>query len=130
MTPLFKFAGAMCVLACWLVAEEPGTVTWTGWFSDAKCATGRVAFGMFASTNPDCARQCIGAGAVPVFISEQAKALFEVKGYPALVDDLGYHMEVRATVDDAAKTITIQKTTRLGYDGAACSRPKKPAAKQ
>jgi hypothetical protein len=99
-------------------------VTWTGWFSDVKCASGRAASGVFTATNPDCARKCIQEGAAPVFISEQARAVFTVKDHVVL-DDLGYHVEIQATVDAAAKTISDLKVKRLEYEGAACGRPKK-----
>ena len=32
------------------------SVTWTGWFSDLKCASARAAGGLFTATNPECAR--------------------------------------------------------------------------
>ncbi|MGD0361180.1 MAG: hypothetical protein ABSC93_09950 [Bryobacteraceae bacterium] len=99
-------------------------VTWTGWFSDLKCASARAANGTFTSTNPECAKTCIKEGAAPAFISEQAKAVFTLKDSPSVIDQLGYHVEVQATVDDAARTITIRKIKQLGYDGAACQRRK------
>ena len=102
-------------------ADKP--VTWSGWFSDFQCASAHAAAGIFAATNPECSKTCIEKkGAAPVFVSEQAKAVFTVKGYPGLIDDLGYHVQVEGSVDEAAKTIKIAKVTRLGYDGAACSR--------
>jgi hypothetical protein len=128
-----RSAAAIGVLgAClaWSAPPAPHTVTWTGWFSETKCGPGKIAGGKLGPTNPQCSEHCIKEGAAPVFISEQAKALFEVKGGANVIDDLGYHLEVQGLVDDAAKTITIQKVTRLGFDGAACSRPKKTAAKQ
>jgi hypothetical protein len=104
---------------------EQKTVTWTGWFSDLKCATARAASGTFTATNPDCAKTCIESGAPPAFISEQAKAVYTVKDSPSIIEQLGFHVEVEATVDDPAHTIVIQKIKQLGYDGAACARPKK-----
>lgn len=101
------------------------SVTWTGWFSDLKCASARAVKGTFTATNPECARQCIEAGGAAVFISEQAKAIFQVKAYSAVAGDLGYQLEVQGTVDDAANTITIEKVTRLNYEVPACVRPKK-----
>jgi len=100
------------------------SVTWTGWFSDADCAAGRVASGKISATNPDCAKQCIEKGIAPVFISEQAKAMFTVKDRDVIAD-LGYHVEVQARLDEAAKTIEIQKVTQLGEAGVACARPRK-----
>jgi hypothetical protein len=99
-------------------------VTWTGWFSDMDCASGRAASGTFTATNPDCARKCIEKGAAAVFISEQAKALFTVKT-ASVIEELGYHVEVHGRVDETAKVIELEKVTRLGDAGVACARPKK-----
>jgi len=43
------------------VAQQPSTLT--GWFSDDKCATGRVKQGLIGPTNPVCAKQCLDSGA-------------------------------------------------------------------
>jgi hypothetical protein len=119
---------AICLMASTLTnisAAEPQTVTWTGWFSDSQCALARAASGTFTATNPDCAKRCIEKGAAPVFISEQAKAVFTVKDYPAVVGDLGYRVEVVGAFDEAAKTLSIKKVTRLSEAGPACALPRK-----
>jgi hypothetical protein len=102
-------------------------IVWTGWFSDSQCARTRTAEGTFRGINPICNKNCIQKGVAPVFISEQANAIFNVKDYPSVIEDLGYHLEITGTVtvDDAAKTVSIQNVRRLQYDGAACSRPRK-----
>jgi len=128
----FAYSLAICITASMLTtrsAAEPQTVTWTGWFSDSQCALARAASGIFTATNPDCARRCIEKGAAPVFISEQAKAVFTVKDYPGVIADLGYRLEVVATVDEAAKTLSIKKVTRVSEAGPACALPRKSAAK-
>ena len=58
-----------------------------------------------------------------VFISEQGKELLRVKDYAAAKDDLGYHVEITGTIDEASKSIAITAVKKLGYDGAACARP-------
>jgi hypothetical protein len=124
---------AVVVLAFAARADGPSvplkSVTWAGWFSDLDCASGRASGGVFTATNPECAKKCLQKGTPPVFISEQARAIFRVKDYPSVIADLGYHLEVQAAVDEAAKTISIQKVKRLAYEGASCQRPKKSAAK-
>ena len=60
-----------------------------------------------------------------MFVSEQAKALFTLKGNVEAVKYLGYHVTVEGQVDEAANTIEITKVTTLDYEGAACARPKK-----
>jgi hypothetical protein len=104
-------------------------VTWTGWFSDQGCASGRAASGTFTATNPDCAKSCIEKGARAVFISEQAKALLKVNGYAGVLDDLGWHLEIQGAVNAAGDEIEITNVKRLDYTGAACSRPKGAGAK-
>ena len=127
-----RFAATISLMSLTLAGvgrAEQKSVTWTGWFSDLKCASARAAAGTFTATNPDCARSCIEKGAAPVFISEQVSAVFRVKDYPAVIEDLGYHVEVQATVDEPATTIMIQKVKRLAYQGAACARRKEPSEK-
>ena len=93
-----------------------------------QCASSRAAGGTFAATNPDCSERCIKEGAPAAFISEQAKAVFTLKNFPSILDELGYHVEVQARVDESAKTIEILSVKQLGFDGAACARPKKKSA--
>jgi hypothetical protein len=101
------------------------TTTWTGWFSDKGCAAPRVARGQIGPNNPDCVKRCLADGAVAVFISEQAKALFEVRDHSSVNEDVGWHVEVTGVVDDTAKTIAVKSVKRLEYVGATCARPKK-----
>jgi hypothetical protein len=118
-------AVALPALAAAQGASEPATTTSTGWFSDKGCAKPRVERGLIGPTNPDCVKRCLNDGAVPVFISEQAKALFEVQGYPSIADDLGYRVEVTGIVDESAKTITVKSVKRLEAVPLMCGRPKK-----
>jgi hypothetical protein len=64
-----------------------------------------------------------------VFISEQAQAVFTVKDYPGVIGDLGFRVEVIADVDEAAKTASIKKVTRLSEVVLSCQRARKTAAK-
>jgi hypothetical protein len=122
------------IFAVWLAASMGGhaavvtdeaSVTWTGWFSDLGCAAPRVSRGDIGPNNTECVKRCIDDGATPVFISEQAKALFEVRAYPGLKDEVGYYVEVTGTVDEAAKTIAIESVKRLSKVAQMCARPKK-----
>jgi hypothetical protein len=88
----------------------------------------RAASGVFTPTNPACAKTCIEAGTPAVFISEQAKAVYRVKGYEGVVNDLGYHVEAHGYVDASSGWFTVQRVVRLEYEGASCARPKKKAA--
>jgi hypothetical protein len=106
-------------------ASAPKTTTSTGWFSDKGCAAPKVARGQIGSNNPDCVKRCLDEGAVPVFISEQAKAMFDVKDYATVTDDVGYRVEVTGIVDEEAKTITVKSVKRLEAVPIMCGRPKK-----
>ena len=106
-------------------ASEPKTTTSTGWFSDKGCATPRVARGETGPNNPVCVKRCLDEGAVPVFVSEQAKALFDVKDHATIKDDVGYRVEVTGIVDEEAKTITVKSVKRLEAVPVTCARPKK-----
>ena len=70
------------------------------------------------------ARKCIEKGSPVVFIAEQEKAIYVVKDYAAAKDDLGYKIEVTATVDDESKTIAVQSVKRLEAVSLSCSRAK------
>lgn len=108
-------------------APEPKTTTSTGWFSDKGCAAPKVARGQIGPNNPDCVKRCLDEGAVPVFISEQAKAMFDVKDYATVKDDVGYRVEVTGIVDEDAKTITVKSVKRLEAVPVTCARPQKKA---
>jgi hypothetical protein len=76
-----------------------------------------------------CVKKCLAEGAKPVFISEQAKALFEVLEYPSVRDDVGYRLEVTGVVDEKAQTIAVQSVKRLSEVVTACSEAEKKRGK-
>jgi len=104
---------------------EPKAVTWTGWFSDITCAKGRVETGEIGPNNTVCVKKCLDEGAAAVFISEQAKAMFEVKDYPTVKEDVGHHIELTGVVDEAAKTLSVTSVKRLSEVTNMCGVPKK-----
>ena len=117
----------LLALALTLAAHaETRLVTWTGKFSDAGCATPRAKAGVFAGVNPDCAKKCLEKGVAPVFIAEKEKLLVALKGYPSVIADLGYPVEVHGTYDPSANTLAVTKVTRIGdFEGPSCARPQK-----
>lgn len=116
---------ALPALASSAGADEK-VVTWTGWFSDKGCAAGLVARGDIRPNNPACIKECLDEGATAVFVSEEAKALFEVRDYASVKEDVGYHIELTGTVDRAGETISVRSVKRLAFTGAMCALPKKP----
>jgi hypothetical protein len=101
------------------------TTTWTGWFSDKGCAESRVKNGNIGPNGTECVKRCLNDGATPVFISEQAKAMYEVKDYPNVASDVGYHIELTGVVDEKAKTISVTAVKRLSEVVNTCALPRK-----
>ena len=87
--------------------------TWTGWFSDQGCAAAKVKSGDITPNGTACVKKCLGEGAAPVFVSEQAKNMYAVKDHGSLMADVGYRLEVTGIVDENAKTISIRSVKRL-----------------
>ena len=108
--------------------RETTTTTWTGWFSDKQCA--RV--------TPDeaprpsgtaCVKKCLADGSPAVFISEQAKAVYEVRDYPSVADSVGYYVEITGKVNEKAKTVSLTSVKRLSEVTAMCLLPEKVVKK-
>lgn len=103
--------------------RDTTTETWTGWFSDKGCA--RVRTGEAPRPNGTaCVKKCLGEGATPVFISEQAKAVYEVRDYPSVKEDVGYYVRITADVDQEAKSVSVKSVKRLLEVTPMCSLPK------
>jgi len=111
-------------------AASSAPVVLTGWISDINCAAPRVARGEFGPNGPECVKRCLLKGVKAVFVSEEAKAMYELTGYESAKDDVGYHLELTGVVDPAGKSIAVVSVKRLEYVGALCALPKKPAPKK
>jgi len=110
--------------------QEPKSVTLSGWFADERCVRARLTAAKLGPTNPDCSADCIRKGAAAVFLSE-GREIFTVQDYQGVIDDLGFHVEATGMLDRTARTFRVRSVRQLSWEGAACSRPKKPAtAKQ
>ena len=104
---------------------EPREEKWTGWFSDGRCARTPAADELVRPNGTACVKRCLGEGSTPVFLSEQANAIFEVRGHPTVSEDVGYRLEVIGLVDYQAKTVAVRSVTRLSEVTAMCLLPKK-----
>jgi hypothetical protein len=107
------------------VTIEPAVQTWTGWFSDKRCAREPKADEAVRPNGTECVNRCLLEGSTPVFLSEQANAAFDVLDYPSVRDDVGYRIEVVGRVDEKAKTIAVRSVRRLSVVTAMCLLPKK-----
>ena len=106
-------------------ASAPPVQTWTGWFSDQQCAREPKADEAVRPNGTECVKQCLLKGSPAVFLSEQTNAVYKVLHHPGVRDDVGYRVEVTATVDEQAKTVSIRSVKRLSEVTAMCLLPKK-----
>jgi hypothetical protein len=103
----------------------PPVHTWTGWFSDQQCAREPTADELVRPNGTECVKQCLLKGSPAVFLSEQTNAIYKVLDHPGVREDVGYRVEVAATVDETAKTVSIRSVKRLSEVTAMCLLPKK-----
>jgi len=122
---LQMIGAAVLVAVSWGAAEPPTTTeTWTGWFSDKRCA--RVTPGEAPRPNGTaCVKKCLAEGVPAVFISEQAKAVYEVRDYPSAAESIGYYVEMTGKVNEKAKTVSVTSVKRISEVTAMCLLPKK-----
>lgn len=115
---------SVVLMATTQLAAQTKSVTWTGWFSDKGCA--RITPGEYPRPNGTaCVKKCLDDGSQPVFISEQTRAIYEVRGFPSVKDDVGYYLEISAHVDEKARTLSVKSVKRLSEVTAACLIPRK-----
>jgi hypothetical protein len=72
-----------------------------------------------------CVRKCLDEGSPAVFISEQARAVYEVRDYTKAKDDVGFRVEITGEVDEQAMTIAVKSVKRLSEVTAMCVVAKK-----
>ena len=111
---MISLAVVLCTAAAGRAAEtREVTSKWTGWLSDKGCAKSKVEGGNITPNGTACVKKCLDNGETPVFVSPEAKAMFEVADYPALKEDVGYHLELTGVLDDKTKTIAVKSVKRL-----------------
>jgi hypothetical protein len=124
---MVRIIGVGVLLAVSSLAAQPRqmtTETWTGWFSDKRCA--RVTPDEAPRPNGTaCVKKCLDEGSPAVFISEQAKGIYEVRGYASAKDDVGYRLEIIGDVNEETKTVFVKSVKRLSEVTAMCLLPKK-----
>ena len=103
--------------------------TWTGWFSDKQCARTPAAGESVRANGTECVKKCLNEGSAPVFLSEQANAIYDVQNHTSVKDDVGYRVELTGAVDEKAKTISVQSVKRLSAVTSMCLVPKKTQRK-
>jgi hypothetical protein len=123
MTSIHALAVGVLVLASAMIGGD--TVTMRGWLSDQGCAQAKVKGEEVTPNNTICVKKCLDEGATPVFVNPRGKALYELRDYPTLREDVGYHLELTGVVDEKAKTISVRNVKRLAEIVNVCALPKK-----
>jgi hypothetical protein len=95
------------------------TVSATGWFSDERCASARVASGRIGPTGQACTRECLAKGVPMVFIDEKEKAVFRVDNPTVVRKREGDHVQIEAIRKDA-KTLHVTSVRVLQKYAAKC----------
>ena len=72
-----------------------------------------------------CVKKCLNEGSPAIFISEQAKAVYEVRDYASAKADVGFRVEMTGEVDEKAKAVSVKSVKRLSEVTAMCLVPKK-----
>ena len=120
-----RLAAVLLLLSpCGLLARTPGATepaTRTGWFADEKCATERVANGRTGPPGQACTRECIRKGVRVVFIDEKTGRLYRVENPKPTKGIESDYVEVRGTLDAAAKTVHVDAVHVLEKYAAKCS---------
>ena len=101
------------------------TMTRTGWFSDEGCAAAKLKADDITPNGTACVKRCLDDGALAVFVDPAARAMYQVKGFAAVKDHVGYYLEVTGTISEDTGTISITTVKRLGDVIQMCGRPRK-----
>jgi hypothetical protein len=107
-----------------LACAHAETRTLRGWLSDEACARSRANSGVFANTNPECARKCVAEGKKIVLIDPEHKAVLDIDNQDAAREQVGNLVEVSATPDASGKTLHLSSVKFLEAGVVACDRPK------
>lgn len=99
-----KRSVALLALVCacaWVGASAADSTAVNGWISDSMCGA------KHAGTGAACVKKCISGGMAPVFVDEAKKAVWTIDNPDAVKDFYGDHVTVKATQDEAKKSVHI-----------------------
>ena len=116
----------LALMALMLLTWGDESVTLKGWLSDRGCAQSKIEGTDPVSPNGTaCVKKCLDEGATPVFVDPKSRTLYQLKNYPTLKEDVGYHLELTGVVDTEAKTIAVRSVKRTSEIVNVCALPKK-----
>jgi hypothetical protein len=117
---LFLILGVSSGVPGLLIGEEPASSRLTGWFSDEKCATERVAEGRIGPTGRSCTLECLRKGVPMAFIDETGKTVLRVDNPRIVAGREGDHVQIEAVRRDE-KTLHVTSVKVLEKYAAKCS---------
>jgi hypothetical protein len=94
-----------------VMAADGGAVS--GYISDSGCGAKHNA----SAPDTACVKKCIDGGAKPVFVDDAKKSVYTIDDPDSIKGHEGHHVSVVAKVNDADKTIHIDKVTMLADQG-------------
>jgi hypothetical protein len=120
------FLFATMLLAPTLVAANPNPANEVlrGWLSDAGCAKGRAAEGVYTATSQRCAKECVARGKKIVLIDPEHKAIVEIANQDAVKNNVGDYVELTG-VADSKNTLHVDALKFLDKNRAMCGVPDK-----
>jgi hypothetical protein len=120
-------AGVILFLSLSIAHHAPvrGAVTLKGWFSDKGCAAAKIKADEVTPNGTACVKKCLEDGAQAVFVDPQKREMYDVRNAAVVNDNVGYYLEVVASVDEQAHAIEIQSVKRLGEVVQMCGRKAK-----
>ena len=98
---------ALTLFAAAALAQAPNSKTETirGWISDEHCASSKARDGVYASTNPECTKECVAKGYKAVLIDPKGKRVLIITDQEMAKKNLGDYVEVLGVIDSQAGTI-------------------------
>ena len=116
----------LALIALILMPWGGETVTLKGWLSDKGCAQSKVDGTETVTPNGTaCVKKCLDDGATPVFVDPKSRTLYQLRNYPTLKEDVGYHLELTGVIDTETKTITVRSAKRTSEIVNVCALPSK-----
>lgn len=100
----YPFLAAVFALSM-VMAQAAKPTTSTGWISDSMCGAKHL------GDNAECVKKCIQGGMKPVFVDAK-KQVWSIDNPDAVKDYYGDHVTVKATEDEAAKSIHVDSIVK------------------
>ena len=96
---------------------KPQSVRIGGWLSDAHCASGRLAAGVYDKSNQLCAKSCAGRGQKIVLIDTPAKRILQIANQDAVKAYVGDTVEITGKLQLKTATLNVESVKQVAEEG-------------